>query len=205
MSHIKCSPPFTKGHKKEDCIYTNENIYPIRRTSQSREDTVTAKISSVNHVKIVYLSTHLKTHTRYPLQGDFMCVEKLNLSSILSTVSCAPYFLAAELRAVCLQTSWPAGLEDKRSKLPCLRPKLFRNENQNGHSEEVMDSFRFELHEHARQFQVHISQRKATIQLCHSFIDMVNFGATVLLVQQRFETAPKHCTHGLRGSRFNKQ
>lgn len=149
------------------------------------------------------ISEHnFKMHIRDQLLGDFMSVETLNLSSILSTISCAPSFLAPGLRAVCLQTSWLTGLEDKRSTLPCLGPKPFYNEYQQGHSGAVMDSFWFTQSVSplctAPQFQVHISQGNATIQLCRSFADMFNFSSAVWWAEQLSKIALKHHKHRIK-------
>lgn len=128
-----------------------------------------------------------------------MSVETWNPSSTLSTISCAPSFLAAGLRAVCLQTSWPAGLEDKRSTLPCLGPKPFYNKYQHSHSGGVMDSFWFTQSvspsRTAPQLRVHISQGNATIQLCRSFADLFTFGSTVWWAEHRSRIAPRYHKH----------
>lgn len=138
-------------------------------------------------------------HIRYQLLGDFMSMETLNLSPSPSTISCAPSFLAPGLRAVCLQTSWPTGPEDKRSTLPRSGPKPFYNENQHGHSGAVMDSFWLTPSVSPScttpQFQVHISQGNATIQLCCSFADMFNFDSTVWCYSRPLFCSPKHHKH----------
>lgn len=134
-------------------------------------------------------------HIGYQLLGSFMSVGTLNLSSILSTISCAPSFLAPGLRAVCLQTSQSAGLEDKRSTLPCLGPKPFYNDNQHSHSGAVMDSFWFTQSISPScttpQFQVHISEGNATIHMCHSSADTFNLASNVWWAEQGSGTAPK--------------
>lgn len=130
-----------------------------------------------------------------------MSVETRNLSSILPTISCAPSLLASGLRTVCLQTSRPAGREDKRSTLPCFGPKPFYNEYRHSHSGGVMDSFWFTQSvspsRTTPQLRVHISQGNATIQLCGSFADMFNFASTVWWAEHGSRIAPRYRKHGI--------
>lgn len=110
-----------------------------------------------------------------------MSVETLNLSSILSTISCAPSFLAPRVESGVFTDEPTCRIGGQT--LPCLGQKPAYNENQRGHRGAVMDSFWFTgTHAHTLQFQVHISQRNAAVWLYHSFVGIFNFASTACTV-----------------------